>query len=732
MTTYTFSGYKIQYDSSGNATGVLGTTSLSLVYNANASAEFVYLNAATPVPGELPLVTMDTNTAADMILDGTSLNVTNFVGDAGDELRFGEITWDVSGTVGTSVVISFFDSATSIGYVFALAGDALPAIVSPADVDAVFNNGTMAAAASPYGEGDSFDPTAGPFDTSTNLDVMRGTAGFDHFDGGNGADTIYGNDGDDDLFGGLGNDLIFGGAGDDYIRGDGGNDTLNGGAGFDELTYDTSTGPVTVNLATHTATDGLGGHDSITGFEGIRGSMYADTLSGDGGDNQFRGLAGNDSFAGGAGNDWVLYDRDGVYSGLGGVTINLAAGTATDGFGDHDTFTSIENARGSSAADTIDGSAGNNYLQGRAGDDLIRAGAGNDTIEAGAGNDTIDGGAGLDRLSYGNDQPATGINVAFSGATSGTAADGLGGTDSFTNIEFLIGTDFADTIVGAAGTQTLYGGNGNDFINGGAYHDKLYGQGDDDHLLGGGGNDSLYGGDGNDTIEGGAGTDIINGGNGLDEMSFATGTATSGVTIRFTSATAGTASGGFAGTDRFLNIEIARGTALGDTMTGAAGAQTFYGEGGNDLLRGGGGLDTLFGGAGGDRLFGEGAADALYGESGNDVLNGGAGNDNLDGGIGRDRLIGGAGNDTLAGGADADTFVFTTFTRGEVDRITDFENGTDHFQFTGVAGAGDAAKFAALSVSDVAAGVRIFYKGHAIIVEGLTSADIDQGDFLFV
>ncbi len=86
----------------------------------------------------------------------------------------------------------------------------------------------------------------------------------------------------------------------------------------------------------------------------------------------------------------------------------------------------------------------------------------------------------------------------------------------------------------------------------------------------------------------------------------------------------------------------------------------------------------------------------------------------------------------LTGGADADTFIFASLTRGETDTVTDFENGTDLIQISGIAGADDAARFAALSIGDVAGGVEIHYRGHTIMLDGIVSTDLDQGDFIFV
>ena len=260
MTTYTYSGFKVQYDALGNPSAFLGSSDISLVYNGTIPSLFVYLLNGTPVAGELPLVTEDTNTASDTILDGTSLNVNDFVNDeAGDEMRFGEVVWDDGlGNIYTSVVLSLYDAATATSYFFAIGGDALPPITSLSEFNTFLSSSvvSMGTAASPFGPGEDINPSTSNLAGSTIDDLMQGGPGFNFFDGGTGADTIYGNAGDDDLYGGAGADLIFGGDNDDYVRGDTGNDTLDGGNGIDEVSYDGAGAAVNVNLVTGIATVG--------------------------------------------------------------------------------------------------------------------------------------------------------------------------------------------------------------------------------------------------------------------------------------------------------------------------------------------------------------------------------------------------------------------------------------------------------------------------------------------
>jgi len=76
---------------------------------------------------------------------------------------------------------------------------------------------------------------------------------------------------------------------------------------------------------------------------------------------------------------------------------------------------------------------------------------------------------------------------------------------------------------------------------------------------------------------------------------------------------------------------------------------------------------------------------------GNDTIYGGADSDQLNSGAGNDTITGGAGNDDLTGGAGADTFVFLAATdsspgNGNFDTIKDFVSGTDHIDFSAIAG----------------------------------------------
>lgn len=261
---------------------------------------------------------------------------------------------------------------------------------------------------------------------SSGNDVIRALAGDDYVSGDLGDDLILGGDGSSTT--GTGNDTLDGGGGDDRIDGGDGNDLLIGGAGIDEAIYNYAQVGVVVDLLNGTASDGSGGTDILDTIENVSGSVFGDSMTGDAGDNSFRGLRGNDTINGGAGNDWVRYDKDYIFSGIAGVTVNLGAGTAIDGFGNTDTLTGIENASGTAANDVLNGDGGANILMGQIGDD---------TLDGGAGNDTLIGGTGVDTVILSGQQG----DYVFTGtSTNFTAFDSTNpgaGTDTLQGIEFV-------------------------------------------------------------------------------------------------------------------------------------------------------------------------------------------------------------------------------------------------------------------------------------------------------
>jgi Ca2+-binding RTX toxin-like protein len=208
----------------------------------------------------------------------------------------------------------------------------------------------------------------------------------------------------------------------------------------------------------------------------VAGGPGTDALTGGNLQDTFLGGEGNDAIDGGNAANTASY-LDSPAS----VFVDLTADTASDGWGDTDTFIKIGNAGGSAFNDTLIGDTGNNILGGFGGDDSIDGQSGNDRLLGGDGNDILDGDLGQDTAAYA-DSPA-GVNASIPG---GTASDGFGDTDSLISIERLDGSPFNDTLTGDANPNVINGQNGHDIIIGGAGADTLQGQR---------GNDTIYAND---------------------------------------------------------------------------------------------------------------------------------------------------------------------------------------------------------------------------------------------
>src|SRR5262249_24128371 len=154
-------------------------------------------------------------------------------------------------------------------------------------------------------------------------------SGFEAVRGTRFADSFLGNAEDNTFFGLAGDDILNGGDGKDW-------------AAYSNDIFNRNETPVlsavSVNLDAGIATDSYGGHDTLINMENAAGGTLGDSLIGSVGDNVFRGLAGNDTIDGLGGIDTVDYRTDGRYgeavfmNGSAGVTVNLRAGNATDGF----------------------------------------------------------------------------------------------------------------------------------------------------------------------------------------------------------------------------------------------------------------------------------------------------------------------------------------------------------------------------------------------------------------
>jgi T1SS-143 domain-containing protein len=293
----------------------------------------------------------------------------------------------------------------------------------------------------------------------SGYDVMIGSNGGNNFNGGADDDAIYGLDGNDTLLGGANTDYVNGGAGNDVITGGGGNDYLIGGSGNDTFNYGINDGNDVV--------DGGTGNDTlaITGTSG-QDLLYAYVTGG--AITQVNGstVTSIESITAdlvGGTTDTLQYVTSDA------VSVNLANGAATG-------FTSISNI------ENVTGGDGNDTLIGSSVANVINGGNGNDTIRGGGGNDTIDGGAGIDLLDLSDSTGPLAFTLVQSSSPTNVSATGLG-TDSYKNMEGVIGTNFNDVITGSSSDDILIGGKGADQLTGGGGSDTFrYRAGDADVL----------------------------------------------------------------------------------------------------------------------------------------------------------------------------------------------------------------------------------------------------------
>ncbi len=434
----------------------------------------------------------------------------------------------------------------------------------------------------------------------------------------------------------------------------------------------------------------MAGNDTLVGPDGP-GFAGADLYGYDGNDTltagtegaYMEGGRGADTYNGGSGYDTLGYQESYFdNSATRGVVINAVAGTATDPWGNNETFSGIDDFRGTQFADKMTGSGADESFRGL------------------GGRDTIDGGGGFDRIDYSRDARFGGNNGVTVSLTAGTASDGFGRLDTLLNIENVRGTNFADTITGNGAKNYLVGLDGIDTLNG----------------LGG--DDTLDGGAGADKMAGGSESDYYYVDNAADTITEANVTGFDTVESNVSFSLSGALSGQYI--EKLiitgLNAINATGNGLANEIIGNDADNVLDGKGNADTMTGGGGSDTYFvdnvndkvvevnvagkdtvnaavnftlggsafvevlqttaaSGAGAINLTGNGVAQTITGNVGVNALNGLGG---------ADVLNGLAGKDTLTGGTGTDAFQFTTALNAatNIDAIADFSVADDVVQLS--------------------------------------------------
>ncbi len=471
-------------------------------------------------------------------------------------------------------------------------------------------------------------------------------------------DVLTGNDVTNILAGGAGRDTLIGGA-DDLLDGGAGDDTLDG---VDADTLAGGAGNDTLNGEGANVLDGGDGNDIL------RGGAAGSRLIGGAGDDlvQPANLSAESArsvleLSGGDGFDELSYENFGA-----ALLVDLStkirspqvldalpyAIVMRDGISTpYHYIHSFERITGSEYADTLVGDLDDNEFVGL------------------AGGDRFDGRGGADTAIYRTSPEA--VIFDLNATDSGGYATGAGGHaqgDRVRKVENLVGSAYADTLIGD-GSENLFAGlGGADVLDGGDDSGDAVSYRDSDDAL------------------------TLDLAGGIDDSAFLTAV-----------------SGGHADGDRLKGIEHVIGTAYDDTITGDQNANTLMGLGGDDSLVGGTEADSIFGGEGSDTTSysvslqavtltltdddsftgtgGDAEGDVLreiervIGSPQDDVLTGfvdlmGAdGADTLTGSIEDDTLHGGAGADTLDGGAGSDTVNYGDADVGVTLHLADLQDG---------------------------------------------------------
>ncbi|WP_315828496.1 beta strand repeat-containing protein [Bradyrhizobium sp. SZCCHNG3015] len=418
--------------------------------------------------------------------------------------------------------------------------------------------------------------------------------------------------------------------GQSAFEGRGGDDVITGrindlGQSLTRVEYLSASAAVTVDLAARTGHGTLAGdaahvgNDTFTNaLQGVFGSAYNDTIYGSNNAaftyEVFEGRGGDDYIDGRGGYDMVAYNNDPTTTS--GITVHLAAGTVTgDGSVGTDTLRDVEAVRGTNFDDLFDATG---YGVAGALNVSSTNGTFNDFSGAG-GNDTITGN-GNTRLNYSGAQAAVTVDLQITTGTAvtvaGTATGTTEGTDTFTGVNAVQGSVFADTLLGSN------------------YNNNFTALGGDDYIDGRGGFDTaIY--------------------NNLN-------TVTGGVAVNMA---AGTVTGDAStGTDTLRNIEAIQGTGYADSYDA-----TGYGQAGALNVSTSNGSFNQFEGLGGDdSVTGNGNTRVVYSNATGGVTitigAGGAGSASGDASTGHDTFTGGV--NSAIGSSSADSYDASGFNAG--------------------------------------------------------------------
>lgn len=317
-------------------------------------------------------------------------------------------------------------------------------------------------------------------------------------------DEIYSGYGHDEVYGSNGNNIIDTGGGDDHVLGYAGDDNIITGNGADQV--DAGTGDNTVNLGDgcdliilSSATNGVtidlsssndftvnkgNGIETVYSAENIIGTYFDDELTADENGSILRALSGNNTLYGSNASDWLYgYGGENNFYGYGGDDVIS--------FEHHGTTHGIIDAGSGDDSVTVGPMNGDVTVILGSGDDFVFQIPG---VSSSIGMLSIDGGTGIDTIEF------AGGKLDLSAQT--VTRNGVETSVSITNIEKIIGSSFAEEIIGDAGDNTIH--SSLDFAvtinNNGVYSYQILDIHEGDILNGRAGNDLLVGGSGNDTF----------------------------------------------------------------------------------------------------------------------------------------------------------------------------------------------------------------------------------------
>ena len=435
-----------------------------------------------------------------------------------------------------------------------------------------------------------------------------------------------------------------------FIGGAGADKLVGTAGGRDTADYRYSTTGLTVSLTDSSKNTGEAAGDTFVLIDRLRGSNFNDYLEGDDLNNEIEGGAGADILVGGTkGGTADGFDLARYFSSSSGVTVSLADTSINTGDAKGDVYISIEGIWGSQF------------------DDVLFGGVGNDALLGGGGADKLVGGEGADDQAIYFNTPTMQTVGLIADLADSTKNTGDGAGDTYSGIEFLIGSSFADVLFGTdANPENLSGGN------------RLDGRGGDDILVGRGGADVLDGGD-----QFGAGTDYA---------SYQEDTGNITVSLANSMLNTGSAAG-----DAYRFVS---GVNTIEGIIGGSGDDDLRGNNANNFLAGGLGADSLDGGGGIDTATYQFAAkntgnintvtgvwadlfdtnnnlneavgdtyasiENLRGSNFDDGLRGDDFNNTIEGLIGNDWLVSSGGDDKFVGGTGSDTldFLYANGTEG--------------------------------------------------------------------